>query len=169
MTHVASELTIEQVLTMLAGTPPRLAELTAGLTPVELKTSPAPDEWSANEVLAHLRSCADMWGGSITTMLHEDHPTIRAVNPTTWIHDTDYPERAFRPSLRTYTRQREELLALLEPLPPDGWARGATFTGAGKPLERTVLSQTRRLADHERAHQKQIARFAEAMRASAGR
>jgi len=164
MTHmVRSELTIEQVLTILAGTPLRLAELTAGLTPVELETRPAPDEWAATDVLAHLRSCADMWGGSITTMLREDHPTIRAVNPTTWIHDTDYPDRAFRPSLREYTRQRDELLAVLEPLAPDGWARGATFTGAGTPLERTVLTQARRMARHERPHLKQIARLAASM------
>lgn len=164
MTRVAgSEPTIEQVLTMLAEMPPRLAELTAGLTPGELKTRPAPDEWSANDVLAHMRSCADMWGGSMTTMLREEHPTIRAVNPRTWINDTDYPERAFRPSLRAYTQQREELLAVLEPLPPDGWVRGATFTGAGKPVERTVLSQAWRIAEHERPHLKQIARLADAL------
>jgi hypothetical protein len=114
------DLTIEQVLTMLAGAPPRLAELTAGLTPAELTQRPAPDAWSANDVLAHLRSCVDMWGGSITTMLGEDHPTIRAINPRRWIHETDYPARAFRPSLRVYARQRAELLAVLEPLPPDG-------------------------------------------------
>ena len=166
MTRVAgSELTIEQVLTMLAGAPPRLAELTAGLSPAELKTRPAFDEWSANDVLAHLRACSDMWDGSIATMLREDHPTIRAVNPRTWIHETDYPERSFRPSLRAYARQREELLALLEPLPPKGWARGGTFTGAGKPLERNVLAQARRIVEHERSHVKQIARLADGMRA----
>ena len=40
-------LTIEQVLTLLAETPPRLAALTAGLAPEELQTRPTPDEWSA--------------------------------------------------------------------------------------------------------------------------
>ena len=158
-----SEPTVDQVLAMLAELPPGLAGLTAGLTPVELKTRPAPDEWSANDVLAHLRACSDMWGGSIARMLSEDHPTISAVNPTTWIGNTDYPERAFRPSLRAYTRQRDELLGILEPL-TGGWARGATFTGAGKPLERTVLSQAWRIARHERPHLKQIARLTGAMR-----
>jgi len=105
-----------------------------------------------------------MWGGSIATMLGEDHPRIRAVNPRAWIHDTDYLGRAFRPSLRAYTRQRDELVALLESLPPDGWARGATFTGAGKQIDRTVLSQSQRIAVHERPHLKQIARVAEEIR-----
>ncbi|MBX3065222.1 MAG: DinB family protein [Anaerolineae bacterium] len=41
----------------------RLATITDGLTPAQLHTPPAADEWSINDVLAHLRSCADVWGG----------------------------------------------------------------------------------------------------------
>ena len=53
-------LTSGQVLTLLAETPPRLAALTADLSPEALQTRPTPEEWSANEVLAHLRTCADV-------------------------------------------------------------------------------------------------------------
>jgi len=42
-------LTIEQILTILAETPPRIAALSAGLAPAQLHTSPNPDEWSANK------------------------------------------------------------------------------------------------------------------------
>jgi DinB superfamily len=149
-------LTIEQVLALLAQTPPRIAALTAGLSPAQLHTAPKQGEWSANDVLAHLRSCADMWGNCIAAILAEDRPTIRAVNPTTWIKRTDYPELEFRPSLQSFTTQRAELLAVLEPLPPEGWSRAATVTGAGRVLERTVLSYAQWLARHERSHFKQI-------------
>ena len=151
-------LTIEQLLALLAGAPRRIAALTAGIAPARLRKAPNHDEWSANDVLAHLRACADVWGGSIVTMVREDHPTIRAISPRTWIHDTDYPERAFGASLRAYTRQRSELLALLETLPPEDWARGGTFRGAGRLLERTVLSEASAIAVHERPHVKQIER-----------
>ena len=78
-------LTIEQVLTLLAETPRRIAALTAGLAPAQLHTAPNHGEWSANDVLAHLRSCADVWGNCIEVIIAQDTPTIRAVNPTTWI------------------------------------------------------------------------------------
>jgi hypothetical protein len=156
-------LTIEQVLTLLAEAPPRIAALTADLSPAQLRTAPKQGEWSANDVLAHLRSCADMWGNCIAAILAEDRPTIRAVNPTTWIKHTDYPELEFLPSLHSYTTQRTALLAVLEPLPPQGWARAATVTGAGRVLERTVLSYAQWLARHERPHIKQIERIALAM------
>jgi hypothetical protein len=159
-----SSLTIEQVLTLLAATPSRLAALTAGLAPARLQTRPDPDEWSANEVVAHLRACADVWGDCIVTILAEDRPTLRAVNPKTWITSTDYPGLEFGSSLRAFAAQRAELLAVLEPLPPERWSRSATVTGAGEPLERTVLSYAQRLARHERPHVKQIERIVSTMR-----
>ena len=125
-------LTAEQVLILLAATPQRIAALTADLSPAQLRMRPAPDEWSANEVLAHLRACADMWGNCMMAMIAEDRPTLRAVNPLTWIKQTDYLELDFRSSLRSFATQRAELLAVLEPLPPAGWSRTATVTGAGK-------------------------------------
>jgi hypothetical protein len=152
-------LTVEQALALLEATPPRLAALTDGVTPAQLRAAPAPDEWSANDVLAHLRACADMWGKYIMAMLAEDRPTLRAVNPRTWIEQTNYRELDFRPSLRAFTSQRSELLTVLKPLPAEGWSRSAIVTGAGKPLALTVLSYAQRLARHERPHVKQIERI----------
>src|SRR5712692_3511612 len=156
-------LTTEQVLTLLAETPPRIAALTAGLAPAQLHTTPNHDGWSANDVLAHLRACADVWGNCIMAIIAEDTPTLRAVNPLTWIKKTDYLELEFRPSLRSFATQRAGLLAVLEPLPRGGWSRTAMVTGAGKVLERTVLFYGRWLAGHERTHVKQIERIVQTM------
>ena len=156
-------LTTEQVLSLLAETPPRLEALTAGLAPAQLRAAPNDVEWSANDVLAHLRACADVWGSCIATIIAEERPILRAINPRTWITQTDYRELEFRPSLHSFAAQRADLLAVLEPLPPEVWSRAATVTGAGKALERTVLSYARWLAEHERPHVKQIARLVSTM------
>lgn len=152
-------LTIEQVLSLLTEQPKAIAALTASLPKARLDRSPSRGEWSVNDVLAHLRSCADVWGKYIATIIAEERPTIRAVNPTTWIKSTNYPELEFTPSLRAFTRQRAELLALLRPLPALDWSRRATVTGAGRPRERTVLDYARWLANHERSHVKHIGRI----------
>jgi hypothetical protein len=99
-------LTIEQVLTLLAATPRRIAALTADLAPARLQTAPYDDEWSANDVLAHLRACADVRGGPIFAIIAEDTPTVRAVDPRTWIKETNYPDLEFQRSLRAFTSQR---------------------------------------------------------------
>ncbi len=158
--HVPNRtLTIEQVLTILSETPSRIAALTAVLASVQLRTPAAQGEWSINEVLAHLRACADVWGNCIVTIIDQDLPTIRAVNPRTWIKETNYLEQKFRPSLQAFTVQRTALLMVLGPLPPETWSRSATVTGVGKVLEWTVLHYTQRLARHERLHLKQIKRI----------
>jgi hypothetical protein len=163
-TRASRALTVEQVLTLLAETPPRLAALTAGLSPAQLHTAPNHDAWSANDVLAHLRACADVWGGCVLTLIAEDTPTLRAVNPLTWIKKTDYLELEFRPSLSSFTKQRADLLAVLEPLPREAWSRAATVTGAGKVLERTVLFYAQWMAGHERSHVNQVGRIVNEMR-----
>jgi len=157
-------LTTEQVLTLLAASPSRIAALTADVALGHLHSTPSPDEWSANDVLAHLRACADVWGGCIATIITEERPTLRAVNPRTWIKQTDYLDLDFRPSFHAFTAQRAELLAVLDSLPHEDWSRSATVTGAGKTLERTVLFYARWLAEHERPHVKQIERIVNTMR-----
>jgi hypothetical protein len=148
--------TTEQLLAALADGPTRIAQATAAADPVALRTRPGPDEWSANEVLAHLRACADVWGACVDTILAEDEPTIRAVNPRRWSESTDYVEQPFADSLRAFTRQRRKLLDVLGRLAPADWSRSATVTGAGRPAKRSVHDYARRLADHERPHVKQI-------------
>jgi hypothetical protein len=151
-----TSLTIEQVLTLLAVTPQRIAALTDDIEQAQLHAPLKQDQWSANDVLAHLRACADVWGNCIAEMIAEERPTLRAVNPRTWIKQTDYLELEFQPSLRAFATQRADLLAVLEPLPHEGWLRTATVTGAGKPLQRTVLFYGQWLAGHERPHVKQV-------------
>lgn len=158
-------LPIEQILSMLEAGPSRLFTLTDGMTPAQLQAAPAPGEWSANEVLAHLRSCADVWGNCIEVIIAQDRSTIRAINPRTWITRTNYLDLDFRASLQAFSLQRTKLLKVLKHLEPELWSRSARVTGAGKPLERTVHSYAEWMATHERPHIKQIQRIASAMRA----
>lgn len=159
-------MTTDKVLSLLAATPIGLAAASEGASDSVLATQPAPEEWSANDVLAHLRSCADVWGGCIERILAEDAPTIRAMNPRTYLPQTDYPDLGFGGSFAAFAKQRAALLEVLRPLPPEAWSRSATVTGAGRPLQRSVLGYAEWLATHERAHVRQVERV---VRGLAGR
>ncbi len=156
-------MTVEQILAILRDTPDRLGGLTGDLTEARLHAAPEPGEWSVTEIAAHLRSCADVWGQAIEMIAVTDHPTIRAISPTTWIESTDYRELAFASSLQAFSRQRDQLLALLGDLPDQGWSRSATVLGGGRPLELTVHSYANRLARHERTHWRQVAKTVRAL------
>lgn len=147
---------IEETLHLLAETPYRIAALSHGLADGRLQDKSDEESWSVNDILAHLRACADVWGKSIITMMQQDHPTLRYVSPRTWMKKTNYHQLPFYESFAAFVKQREELLRILQALPGEAWARGATFTGTTRGREPTILSYAQRLARHENEHCEQI-------------
>ena len=142
----------EKVLKLLAATPRRIASLSQGIDIGKLQFKPDQDSWSANEILAHLRACADVWGKSIIAIITLDHPTLRHISPRGWIRRTDYLQLEFKSSLATFAQQRHELLSVLKGLATRDWSRAATTKGR----EETVLSYASRMAEHENKHCGQI-------------
>lgn len=149
---------IELVLELLASTPKQIARIARGHDDRQLHRQPATDAWSARDIVAHLRACAEVWGGSIHRMIEEDHPTIRYVSPRGWIKKTGYLDQEFRVSLRALTDARTALLDTLSRLGTAGWSRRATFTGTTLGRNATVLIYARRIADHEVHHLDQLRR-----------
>lgn len=144
------------VLNLLAATPQRLATAASGLAQAALHSKPDAAGWSANDILAHLRACADVWGKSIAAMLTQEQPTLRYLSPRTWLRKTIYPDLDFYTSLQAFTEQRQTLLHSLQPLSPVEWARGATFTGTTRGRTQTVFTYAQRMAAHECEHCDQL-------------
>ena len=147
---------IERILALLAETPQRIAVLTSGLEPAQLHSSADQEAWSVHIILAHLRSCADIWGKSILAMIAEDKPTLRYVSPRTWIKKTNYLEQEFYASLQAFAQQRTGLLASLSSLASADWLRTATFTGTVQWRDQTIFSYAQQIVDHELQHLEQI-------------
>ena len=157
-------LTVDEIMAILPDTPPRIATLTEGLTPVQLRASPEPGEWSVNDILAHLRASHDVLGGSILRLLAEDRPSWRRLSPRTWMRETDYLDWEFEPAFEAFAKQRAELLGVLEPLPRWAWDRSAIVTERpGKTVDRSARFYGDWMAAHEREHCEQIADVVEAL------
>jgi hypothetical protein len=86
-----------------------------------------------------------LWGKYIALILAEDRPTIRAMNPTSWIKGTNYPKLEFAPSFRAFAKQRADLLALLRPFLKEAWS-GAAAGHRRRKATRTNRAGIRSLA-----------------------
>lgn len=156
-------LPVEEVLAILEATPRQLDSMTAPLTEMELRTPPAAGAWSAHEILAHLRACADVRGAAALRTIAEDRPRIPVVNPREYLKTTDYLKLDVATSLRAFAEQRAKLLDVLRPLPADGWSRPAEIVRAASSLEGSVLYYAVWIATHEVPHLEQIEATARAV------
>ena len=143
---------IENTLHLLAQTPQRLTAAGNVLDTAQLQYRPNKKVWSANDILAHLRSCADVWGDTIEAMLAQENPTLHHLSPRTYLRKTDYPQLNFHRSLQAFSSQRALLLAKLHQLETADWSRSAII----KERQHTVFSQARRMAHHEVTHCEQV-------------
>ncbi|SRR6266498_5140207 len=144
---------IENYLRLISETPQQIAQAAKALEEAHLRFKPDAKSWSANDVLAHLRSCADLWTHSIYAMLAENEPVLSDINERKWAKATRYAEVPFVESFQAYSLQRKNLLRVLRELPFESWERSAII------FERkhTVFTETRRMAKHEQEHVEQIA------------
>lgn len=143
---------IEKCLKLLTELPQRIAKATDGIDEAHLQFKADEKTWSVNDILAHLRSCADVWGDSVEAMLAEDNPKVPYRHPRQWIKKTNYLDLSFQESFQAFQVQRKEFLKVLKGLSFAAWSRGATIKGR----EHTVFTQVRRLALHESEHVEQI-------------
>lgn len=148
----ATPVDIQKYLKLLEKTTLWITSITKQVDDVRLQTKPEEDEWSANDILAHLRSCADVWGDSIEQMIAQDKQTLPYHHPRQWIKNTNYRELPFHESFQTFKLQRRKLLQILKELSFEDWSRRATIKGR----EHTVFTQVRRMAKHEHEHCQQI-------------
>ena len=148
----ATSAEIEIYLKLLEETPNRLKKVTKSFDEVRLQRRTEKQIWSVNDILAHLRSCADVWGDSIESMLAEENPTIPYRHPRQWIKKTNYLELSFHESFQAFVVQRKKLLKALRHVSLADWSRAAIIQGR----EHTVFTQVRRIAMHENVHCEQI-------------
>lgn len=143
---------IQNYLRLLEETPQRISIVTCGVDESRLQFKADKKSWSVNDILAHLRSCSDLWSHSIYAMLAENEPVFSDISERKWAKVTRYAELPFAESFQAFSLQRENLLHVLRVLPFESWERSALINER-KP---TVFSQARRMARHETEHCQQI-------------
>jgi hypothetical protein len=148
---------LAEVLDMLASAPARIAAATSEVSADDLVEPLEPGGWSARDVLGHMRACDRTWGGYMTRILDENHPSFRAESPRSTIRRFDLLTLPFGVSLEGFAGDRARLVARLRAVDAESLARTASINLPGRGTEeRTAAYYAHRLAEHEREHVRQI-------------
>jgi uncharacterized damage-inducible protein DinB len=144
-----TEAGIAELMTLAKATPRRLAASSAGLDNVRLTQPPAPGEWSALEILNHLRACEEVWMHSVHAMLAHEKPRLQEIHPRKWIKTLNpYTTQSFADGLQVFTLRREAFLNILRGLSASDWARESSIDRK----THTVYSHMRHMVQHESEH-----------------
>lgn len=143
----------ESIINRIADIPHRIARTVDGWTDEQLHARPSASEWSAVDVLAHLRSADDILTPRIYQMLVRDNPTFLAYEERVWAEVLGYADADFNTSLQTYTLKRDELVNALRRLTPEQWERTGVHEHNGSVTIHKLASD---MVLHEEDHCRQI-------------
>jgi hypothetical protein len=120
-----------------------------------MKWRPAPDKWSAHEVVVHCADSETNAHGRLRYLLAEKAPVLVGYDQDLWARTLDYHAHPLEPALALIDAVHANTVPLLRGLPPDAWNRTGHHTESGP---YTVQMWLRYYAEHLEVHAKQIER-----------
>ena len=143
-------------LKVQAGTAKRLERLVQGVPASKLRKRPAPEKWSAGEILAHLADSEIVIGWRMRQILGAPGTPIQAYDQDSWAAAGHYEKRDPRKSAEQFRVVREANLALLKSLTPEQWKHHGMHAERGV---ETIEHIVRMIAGHDLNHTKQVERI----------
>ncbi len=130
------------------------------------KWRPAPDKWSAHEVIVHCADSETYAATRIRLLVGEKEPVIVGYDQDAWAKIFDYHSQSTDRALRTIDAIRAATLPLLRSLSDADWTKEGRHTQSGP---YTACDWLKSYAAHLTGHARQIERNLAAFRASAGK
>ena len=154
-----AQVPVDERLARLERTPTDLARLVRGQTDATLSRRPAPEAWSAKEVVCHLRDAEEHLSGWIRAILASDDPElVETATADQWAEERQYARDHAGAAWQAFSQRRDETLELLRGLDAAAWRRAGRHARRG-PL--TVDALVALIAWHDDNHLDQVARALE--------
>jgi len=146
---------IEEQLARMERTADDFAAAITGVPDVVLSRRPDEKNWSAKEVVCHIRDTEESFMARFQTIMAMDEPKFLPVEPDRWAADRQYVRNDGAEALETFRTRRDESLKFLLGLPPDQWERGGIHATRGR---MTIKDFVALMAWHDDNHLDQLKR-----------
>lgn len=141
----------QEALDVLASTPEKIEDACVDLDLAVLQKEPEPDEWSAEEILAHLLDAEIVYAFRNRMILAQSGSRFPAYNQDLWI---GLPHPSFPEMLAAFSSLRRMNVWLAEETPSDEWQqKDGVHSERGRMTFDLALKS---VAGHDLAHLKQL-------------
>ena len=148
-------------LKRLTRTADELAAAVRGQSETALARRPDAKNWAAKEVVCHLRDTEELFMGRFELVAAMDNPKFPSLSPDTpnrWAEERQYLRNDVTAALAAFRKRREESLAYVGRLAPEGWKRGGIHPQRGR---MTIDDFVTLMAWHDDNHLDQLRRALE--------
>jgi uncharacterized damage-inducible protein DinB len=147
--------TLEEQLARMERTPDDFAAAIAGVPDAVLSRRPDEKNWSAKEVICHMRDTEESFMIRFQSMMAMDEPRFLPVEPDRWAVERQYLRNDAQEALQAFRARRQEALAFLRGLAPAQWERAGIHATRGR---MTVKDFVTLMAWHDDNHLDQLKR-----------
>ncbi len=145
---------LKNILATLGSTPGKVRREIAAMPVKEMKTRPAPNKWSVQEVLAHLEDVEEnAMRSRVQAILERDTPTLGVFDQEARVAEMRYDRKGPRQTLAAFTRKRQSNLKWLRKIRPEQLKRKGIHEQVGEISVEEFLNEW---AFHDLGHLKQI-------------
>jgi uncharacterized damage-inducible protein DinB len=123
---------IEEQMARMERTADDFAAAITGVPDAALGKRPDATNWSAKEVICHIRDTEESFMARFETVLAMDEPKFPLVEPDRWAADRQYLRNDAAEALATFRARRDESLKFLLGLRPEQWERGGIHATRGR-------------------------------------
>jgi uncharacterized damage-inducible protein DinB len=136
-------------------TPDDLAAAVRGKDDAAVSKRPDDKNWSAKEVICHLRDAEEGFMARFDVIMAMDDPRLTAVDTDRLARERQYLRNDVTEALAAFRKRREETLAFFRGLKGDQWKRGGIHAVRGRMTMDDFLSL---IAWHDDNHLDQLER-----------
>ena len=126
-----------------------------GQSDATLSRRPDAKNWSAKEVVCHLRDTEEAFMGRFEQIMSMEEPKFLAVHPDRWAEDRQYMRCDVHDAIAAFRRRRQEAIEYLLKLTPHQLARSGVHVTRGRLTADNVVAM---MAWHDDNHLDQLKR-----------
>jgi uncharacterized damage-inducible protein DinB len=147
--------TLDEQLARMERTVNDYAAVVKNVSDAQLTKRPDPKNWSAKEVVCHVRDIEESFMMRFLSIMAMDDPKFLPVEPDRWAVERQYQRNDVQEALAALKTRREETLRFLRGLKPEQWERGGIHATRGR---MTIKDFVELMAWHDDNHLDQLKR-----------
>jgi uncharacterized damage-inducible protein DinB len=147
--------TLDEQLARMERTVNDYAAVVKKVSDAQLTKRPDPKNWSAKEVVCHVRDIEESFMTRFLSIMAMDDPKFLPVEPDRWAVERQYQRNDVQEALAAFKTRREETLRFFRGLKPEQWERGGIHATRGR---MTLKDFVELMAWHDDNHLDQLKR-----------